>query len=150
MARSKRRLSRKLALTFVWWIWGLALVAYAAALAQNETLFPDPAAVWSWFVPNIFPTMTLVGAAAYGGRKAAAPFGEGATALFLLAVASSILYLGLLTQALLNAQISVPAVKSLSTASLWLGPLQGLVTSLLGFFFVSGGGAGREGARGPG
>ncbi len=137
MARSRWRFSPKLTLTILWWTWGLALVAYAAALSQNSVLFPEPAQVWSWFVPNIFPTMTLVGAAAYGGRKFPVRVGEGATALFIIAIAASLLYLFLVTQALINSQVATGPIESLRTASLWLGPTQGLVTSLLGFFFVS-------------
>jgi hypothetical protein len=146
VARTKSRLNRKLVLTLLWWTWGLLLVVFAVALSQDEVLFPNPADVWSWFVPNIFPTMTLVGAGAYGGRNTPARAGEGSTALFILAVAASALYLALLTQALANALITMQPTKSLSTANLWLGPLQGIVTSLLGFFFITSGSGGAEDA----
>lgn len=132
------RLGRRTFLTGLWWIGGLIIIATLASLSRQSALLDDQTArdVWAWFVPHLLPTLTLVGAAAYAGRSADPPSGEGATMLFVLCTVISLAYLYLLMDAVLHIQSTTAAMESLRRSSLWLGLLQALVTTLLGFFFV--------------
>ena len=152
------RIGRRGALTLLWWVGGLSITLTLVALSRQPALLTgdETRQVWEWFFPNLMPTLTLVGAAAYAGKDSKAGTGEGATLLFVLCVAVSLLYLYLLADAVLHLQSTTVRMEALRTSSLWLGPLQALATSLLGFFFVKpaadakpakpGGRKGREGA----
>jgi hypothetical protein len=108
------------------------------ALSRKPALFSpeEVRQIWDWFVPNLMPTLTLVGAAAYAGKATLTRDGEGETILFSLCLAVSLLYLFLLADALLSLQASTATIEDLRRSNLWLGPLQALATSLLGYFFI--------------
>lgn len=129
-------MSRPLVLTGLWWGWGLLLIVLMILMVNNASLFGgDSKAAWDWFVPNIVPTLTLVGAAAYRGNAPASD-GEKPVLLFVLTLVVSALYLAILTYTLASTLYSVTPLKSLQSASLYLGVLQGMVTSFLGLFFI--------------
>lgn len=131
------RVGRRAALTLIWWVGGLFIIVSLVTISRMAMLDPQEVrAVWEWFVPTLMPTLTLVGAAAYATKDAKSPAGEGATLLFVLCVAVSLLYLYLLLDALLQLLSTNAYVESLRTSSLWLGLLQALATSLLGYFFA--------------
>ena len=108
-------------------------------LSYQPAIFGDDvSAAWEWFLPNIVPTLGLVGAASYQRRRT----GQDAPAsrhLFLITVAASVVYLLLLTAAELSVLFTTDPVKTLRTSSLWLAPLQGLCASALGVFFAGDG-----------
>jgi hypothetical protein len=108
------------------------------ALSRKPALLsPEEARqAWEWFLPNLMPTLTLVGAAAYAGKATYTREGEGETILFSLCLAVSLLYLFLVADALLSLQASTATIEDLRRSNLWLGPLQALATSLLGYFFI--------------
>ena len=61
MTRGKARLT----LTYTWWVWGVvlfALITLFSVLPASAAASPD---IWPWFLPNILPVLTLVGAASY-------------------------------------------------------------------------------------
>lgn len=129
-------LRQQLILTLLWWGWGLALLVLLVVLSYQPAIFGDDvSAAWEWFLPNIIPTLGLVGAASYQRRRS----GQDAPAsshLFLITVAASAVYLLLLTAAELSVLFTTDPVKTLRTSSLWLAPLQGLCASALGVFFA--------------
>lgn len=126
----------RLILTGLWWAWGLLLIVVMIGLSRNPALFADPKAAWDWFLPNLLPTLTLVGASAYAGGLNPAKLQAGEGLFFTLCLLVSAIYLGALSVSILGTQTSSAPLDSLRGANTYLGPLQGLVTSLLGFFFV--------------
>lgn len=127
----------RLTLTMIWWCWGLLLFLLLAALSAQEAVFGDQAgAAWEWFLPNILPSMMLVGAAAYATRTATPADAKALKPLFLIALAVSIANLLLLSASLLGVLYSVDPLRSLGRSNLWLAPIQGLSASALGVFFT--------------
>jgi hypothetical protein len=89
---------------------------------------------WSWFLPHIMPTMSLiVGSLALGTREAQ----KVDAFIYKLAFWLSAFYLCMLALTIflppLVADDPLPAMKS---ANLWLAPLQGLVSAAIGAFFI--------------
>lgn len=129
---------QKLALTGLWWVWGLGLFALLAMISYQPAIFGDDAdAAWQWFLPNITPTMMLVGAVAYVQRAGARVTAKARNPLFLIAVAVSIFYLFALTVAICSVFYSADPLAIMRKSGLWLGPLQGLTASFLGIFFAA-------------
>ena len=127
----------QLTLTILWWGWGLLLFILLVALSSQSAIFGDQtSAAWQWFLPNITPSMGLVGAAAYARRKTADIEPAVIKPLFLMAVIVSGVYLVLLTVALLGVFFSAQPLAWLGKSNLWLGPLQGLAASALAVFFA--------------
>jgi hypothetical protein len=128
---------QKLILTLLWWVWGLGLFALLAMISyQPAILGQDADAAWQWFLPNLTPTLMLVGAVAYvkrGDRGAAV---EARGPLFLISLVVSIFYLLALTVAILSVFYSAEPLATMRKSGLWLGPLQGLTASFLGIFFT--------------
>lgn len=130
-------LRQKLALTILWWVWGLALFALLAMISyQPAILGNDADAAWQWFLPNITPTLMLVGAVAYVRRGETPPDIEARNPLFLISLIVSIFYLFALTAAILSVFYSSAPLETMRKSGLWLGPLQGLTASFLGIFFT--------------
>ena len=125
-------------LTYVWMI-GVG-VSFALLLAQTFTgKFGDQSPrAWSWFLPAVLPTLTLiVGSLVYQSRSAS----PGATAdprLYRLSSGLSAIYLILVLFVLLSAAFPGPApIERMTQSQIWVSPVQALVTSALGAFFVS-------------
>jgi hypothetical protein len=130
-------LRQKLVLTLLWWIWGLSLFALLAMISyQPAILGKDADAAWQWFLPNITPTLMLVGAVAYIRRGEQAQDVEARSTLFLITLIVSIFYLIALTAAILSVFFSADPLAAMRKSGLWLGPLQGLTASFLGIFFT--------------
>ena len=98
----------------------------------------DIQAAWSWFLPNVMPTLTLilgvlasVAFEASGSREVRRPF-------FLLSYALSAVYLGVLTLTMfLQVFSSMKAVEFMSVSSFWLTPLQSLAAGAIGVLFTT-------------
>jgi hypothetical protein len=123
-------------LTILWWTWGLLLIVLQVVLSYQPAIFGDDAsAAWEWLLPNLTPTLLLVGAVSYQQRRKGRQADQ--RHLFGIAVAASIIYLLLLTIAVLSVLFTTDPVAMLHKSNLWLGPLQGLTASLLGLFFAA-------------
>lgn len=128
---------QKLILTILWWVWGLGLFAMLAMVSYQPAIFGEDAdAAWQWFLPNITPTLMLVGAVAYVKRGERGADIEARRAVFLITLIVSIFYLLALTVAILSVFYSVDPLATMRKSGLWLGPLQGLTASFLGIFFT--------------
>ena len=96
-------------------------------------------AVWSWFVPTVLPTLSLMlgvlGATAVSedpNPKVVKVF------FFRLSRGLSIFYLLVLFLTVaLEPLAPLPATKLYTLSNCWLAPLQGLVVAALGILFVS-------------
>lgn len=126
----------KLILTALWWVWGLLLFALLIALSKNPLFGSQLRTAWEWFVPNLVPTMSMVGATAYASRSGKAVGGPVLTPAFVICLVASVAHLGALTLALLATQSSTTPLGDLRNANLWLGPLQALAVSSLSVFFL--------------
>lgn len=127
----------QLTLTALWWGWGVVLILILVALSSQSAIFGDQtSAAWQWFFPNITPTMGLVGAAAYTKGTSPSVASGAIKPLFFLALAASLLYLLLLTAAILGVFFSAHPIGWLTKTNIWLGTAQTLTASTLGAFFA--------------
>jgi hypothetical protein len=97
-------------------------------------------AVWSWFIPTIVPTISLMlgvlganalSADAHGPQIVRSFFYRISRALSVFYVAALLLTIGL------EPVTRVPAIDLYTMSNYWLGPLQGLVVAALSVLFVS-------------
>lgn len=127
--------------------WKLAYVWFAGAamtflllLLQTITgkYGEQGSKVWSWFLPTVLPTLTLmVGSLVYAATSEL----SAATVdnrMFTLSLYLSGFYLLLVLAVPLTTPFTrATPVEWILQSNLWLAPVQGLVTGLLGAFFVS-------------
>ena len=134
----------------MWWLAGTGFVGaglcFVVLVGQSQVGIydSDTAAVWSWFLPTVMPTLSLiVGALVADYRKVPAGASNVAKSaagpVFWLGAALSAFYLLLLGTTIATASIQVEAAPLglMQRSNLWLGPLQGLCVAALGFFFQS-------------
>ena len=95
-------------------------------------------AAWSWFLPTIVPTLSLItGAIAYNARKSDSP---GTVDAFSFKVSSGLsgFYLVLVLATLLVQPLtSTSPISLMKLSNLWLAPIQVLLGIALGAFFSS-------------
>jgi hypothetical protein len=98
----------------------------------------DTQQVWSWFVPSVVPTLSLV----------ITVLGAGATEkskekrfvkiqFFDVARWLSAAYLTVLFLTIVAGSLRPPAIDVLVLSNAWLGPLQGLTVAAIGYLFIS-------------
>lgn len=130
--------SRKV-LTLIWIIGFLPAFLILAAQTYWGTYYEgNDKEAWSWFTPNIVPTLGLIigtlASSAAGDQKndkTVDPF------FFKLTLALSILYLTIFNLIFILEPLSdSPPLETFKRSSLFLGIAQGLVTTALGAFFV--------------
>jgi len=94
---------------------------------------------WAWFIPTIIPTLSLIIGVLVADAlhpedkdKTIDPF------IFRLALSFSIIYLLLvLMSILIQPFTSLSPLEIFDKSNLWLGPIQGLTSGMLGAFFVN-------------
>jgi hypothetical protein len=122
-------------LTYLWWIWGLGLIVLFTIISAVGSVFEKSEGL-EWLLPNIMPTMTLVGAASYTQRQAPQVDQRARRPLYHLALIVSTAYLLMLSASVPMLAYSSDPVGLLLKWNLGLGPLQGLCASVLGVFFL--------------
>jgi len=97
----------------------------------------DTREVWSWFLPSVLPTLSLMiavlGATAFGPRDkryVKKPFID-------LAQTLSLVYLAALFLTIIAGHFNPPAIEFLLLSNVWLGPLQGLTVASIGYLFIA-------------
>ena len=126
-------------LTFVWLIWGVLLIILLVILSYQSAVFGDDTeAAWKWFLPNILPTLMLVSGVAVQQRVAGQKGAAASSMIFLWALVFSIIYLLLLSTAVVSVLFVTDPLKILAKSNYWLAPVQGLAASFLGVFFTRG------------
>jgi Na+/H+-dicarboxylate symporter len=136
---SKISLSQaKKVFAYVWFCVGGGIFILVLLQTVFGRLSEEASDVWSWILPMIMPTLSLMAAVivadsfdSHGKDKMVGRFGYRLTMIISLFYVCSVFCIIVLSS-LLNAS----PMKILNQASLALGPLQGLVTATLGFFFV--------------
>ena len=96
--------------------------------------------VWSWFIPNILPTLSLM--IGVIGATALAPAAKQAKrvkrSFFRISRALSFFYLALIALTIMLEPLTKTPVLELYTSSnYFLGPIQGLAVAALGMLFVT-------------
>ena len=125
-------------LTLIWLLGFLPAFLILSAQTYFGTYYGDnDKEAWSWFTPNIVPTLGLIigtlasGAVGEHEDRAVDPF------FFRLTLALSILYLTIFNLIFILEPLSdSPPLETFRRSSLFLGVAQGLVTIALGAFFV--------------
>jgi hypothetical protein len=123
-------------------IWAIGFIIPMLILA-TQTIFGTvyhgkEAEAWNWFTPNIVPTIGLIVATL---ASTAFETGEGekpvSGAFFIVTVAVSVLYVALFILIFLLAPlVDSPPLETFKRSSLFLGIIQGVVTTCLGVFFI--------------
>lgn len=124
-------------LALLWFAGGglcFAILLFISLFARKA----DLADLWDWFLPAIVPNLSLIiGVLVYAHRQKAAPDVQVDTFLYRLAFGLSLLYLLLLLLPLLSFPATGKTLPELLDISrLWLAAVQGLVTGVMGAFFV--------------
>jgi hypothetical protein len=121
------------------WFAGSGLIAILLVAQTIRSKYGDqPEKAWSWFLPTILPTLSLiVGAVAYEASRPQ----EAATVdrfFFKLSISLSVVYLLLVLATLIFQPLTqMTPLRLMDISNLWLGPIQGLVGIALGALFVS-------------
>jgi len=126
-------------LTAVWAIGFIVPLLILAAQTIFGTVYHGrEAEAWNWFTPNIVPTIGLIVATL---ASTAFETGEGekpvSLVFFVVTLSISVVYVGLFILIFLLAPlVDSPPLETFKRSSLFLGVIQGVVTTCLGVFFI--------------
>ena len=133
MTRARRRLAA------LWLIGGGALILVFIIQSLSNYYGDSDESAWSWFLPNIMPTLSLVVGVLVSDSMGRA-FRVEMIDRFMYRVAFwlSSVYLAIIALTIFFAgpASADSALAVYETSKLWLGPLQGLVSAALAAFFV--------------
>jgi uncharacterized membrane protein len=129
-------------LAVIWFSGGgliLLLVILQSLMGKYEGRTDE---AWSWLLPTIMPTLSLiVGALVAGAKRENQPEETVTRFVFSLSFWLSLAYLLLVALTIFVSPFAAENVKEslelMHRSNLWLGPLQGLVGAALGVFFTS-------------
>lgn len=127
------------------WLIGAGSV-FLLLVAQSLLGHYEPATqeVWSWFLPTVLPTLSLIIGVLVADRRGDGRKTRGKGAgepvdrlFFRLGASMSVLYLLLVALSVLIQPFLPQAapLELMHRSNLWLGPLQGLTVAALGAFF---------------
>jgi 1,4-dihydroxy-2-naphthoate octaprenyltransferase len=132
------------------WLAGFFIPLLLLIVMTNNGSLQDTTAAWGWFLPTMLPTVSLIVAVFVadainpGARDRRAGRATRASRVsrffFVMACLFSVVYTGLvLLVALEMPRTTSPAKLTdlLKNSNIYLGPIQGLVTAVLGVFFVN-------------
>jgi hypothetical protein len=119
----------------VLWLAGSAVLFGLVFLQTTMGHFGDNAsAAWSWLLPSILPTASLIVTALF--KTSSADTKTVDRFLFRLAFLLSLFYLGTAVMVLLLQPLTATSpTDALTHSNVYLGPFQGLVASSFGAFF---------------
>ena len=97
-------------------------------------------AVWSWFIPNILPTLSLM--VGVIGANALSPESKRPKrvrrSFYEISTYISMFYILLFAMTILLEPLSrVPVIDLYTSSYYWLGPIQGIAAAALGVLFVA-------------
>ncbi len=122
----------------VTWFAGACVIALILIAQQVRGYYGDDADVaWSWFTPNVVPTLSLMVAVLVAAQQETGPARQVDRAFYRLTLAVSAFYLALLLGTVLVQPFAARQPLEVMKDSLWyLAPFQGLSTGLIGAFFL--------------
>jgi hypothetical protein len=125
-------------LAIVWYIGSAILFVILLAQTFNGEFDGDNKVAWGWFYPTVLPTLLLITGAVISQASQANQSHTVKKFVYHLALYSSWFYLVLVLLSLVFTYVrGARRVDALSDSNLWLGPVQGLVGGVLGYFFTS-------------
>ena len=126
------------------WVSGALLILLLVAVQTLNGRYGDHAQeAWTWLLPNLMPTLgTILAGVVSTAMDPHRSRSVVRSYFYLLALGISIFYLALVLLTILIAPTGAGvtakgAVEEMHTANLWLGPVQGVVATLLGVLFAS-------------
>lgn len=125
-------------LALLWFSGGFVIFVLLVAQSISGKYGEEASQVWSWFLPTIMPTLSLiVGVLVVDLTGGQDPEKKVDRFIFRLAFGLSLFYLLLVLSTLMVQPFTTFAwTELLKRSNLWLGPIQGLVAAALGAFFV--------------
>lgn len=129
----------KARLALVWFLGAGLLFALIFAQTIGGRYADRVDEVWNWLLPNMMPTLSLItGVLVIDSRNQDSQERTMNPFLFKLTFWFSICYIAtiLLTIVLWPFSTEPDPLAFLQHSSLWLGPFQGLVSGLMGAFFI--------------
>jgi hypothetical protein len=125
-------------LALLWFAGGFVIFILLVVQSTFGKFGDEAGEVWSWFLPTIMPTLSLiVGVLVVDLTSAQDPKKKVDRFIFRLAFSLSLVYLLLVLSTLMVQPLTRFApTEMLKRSNLWLGPIQGLVAAALGAFFV--------------
>ncbi|MDM8541580.1 hypothetical protein QUF90_10885 [Desulfococcaceae bacterium HSG9] len=131
--RCKKRLS-------VLWFSGTAFIIFILILQTIFGRYGNKSdEVWKWLLPTIMPTLSLIVSVLITDINANKSIKTKTvdTFYYRISFATSATYLIIVSLTiLLQPFSSFPPLELIRHSNLWLGPLQGIVSGLIGAFFV--------------
>ena len=123
------------------WMGGFFILAVVLVVQQVLGHYGNDAdAAWTWLLPNVVPTLSLMVGVLVAAQRSKHPERESVDRNFYrLSLSVSLAYLGFLLLTILIQPFASQAPLTLMESSKnLLTPFQGLATGMLGAFFVSG------------
>ncbi len=122
----------------VTWFAGACVIALILIVQQVRGYYGEDADLaWSWFTPNVVPTLSLMIAVLVGAQQDSGPDRHVDRAFYRLTFTASVFYLALLLGTVLVQPFASRQPLDVMKDSIWyLAPFQGLSTGLLGAFFM--------------
>jgi hypothetical protein len=132
----------RIRLAIIWFSGAGLILAVMIAGSLNGLFGDNTQAVWEWLMPTVMPTLgTIVSTLAATALLQTSSESEVRRSFSLIAEGLSLFYLLLIFAVIVFKQsISIDTLKwldKLRMSNLWLGPLQGLVATVLGVVFLS-------------
>ena len=120
------------------WLCGAAMIGLLLFVQTVTGKYGGQTArAWGWFFPTVIPTLTVIVTSWLEGRTRKTSKAVD-TSVFNLAFGLSFAYIALVALTLLAQPFSTsPPLEFITSSSLWLGPVQGLVGIGVGRFFTS-------------
>lgn len=146
MSRRAKRITMKAARQrlALLWLGGAGLCVLVLIAMSIRALEGRQVQVWGWFLPTVLPTLTLIlstFAVTVRDRlpKVLSNRARVDSFVFRLAFGISAFYLALVFFAIVGWQLTAyeDPVDAFVLSNLWLGPLQGIAASTIGWFFLS-------------
>jgi hypothetical protein len=128
-------------LATIWFIWGGVILLLTVIMTMSGKLKGIEREGWSWllslFVPTLGLIISVLGPTAVAETRLIADRRKIDRRFFNISRGVSIFYLGLISLVILSEPFWRDEFSEIiAKSNLWFSPLQGLVTSIMGFVFV--------------
>ncbi len=124
-------------LSYIWFIGSGVLFFVLVIQSLLGKYSTDTQQVWSWYLPCVLPTLSLMVSVLGAGALGAGDQRNLRRGFFTLTVGLSVMYLIILATTIVVASFRTPAVDVLVVSSAYLSPLQGVVVAAIGYIFIS-------------
>ena len=127
-------------LAYLWVVGSVALIVLAISFHVIGDRYGNrDGEVWEWLLPSFMPTLTLIISVLVTDNQNDSSTSTVSKTLFHITAGCASVYLLLLFCLLLFPQAGneVDSIDKLKQTSIYLGPLQGIVSAAYGAFFIS-------------